>query len=476
MIPHILLNLIVIFSIMIEIDSHCPAEVKAVFKVMSSDDGVYDCALNIADVVNNCNKSYIMQLLERQGETFVLFSRFGRVGQTGQTSTEVFVDKELAIAEFQRTFKEKSGVNWSDRYVDSDIKKGKYQFILKKSHDSTQQDPTDVIISNSVQTFIEMIYNPDLYGGACKSFGIDSRKLPLGSLALAQIQRASKILEQLNTAIANREQETIEELSSLFYTTIPSAHSKLKLLSTKEDLEEKGDLLDLLKNMCYMSKSMDKSIIDKYLKLETKLEHVTDIKVLDLISRYMKTNVGQTHSCRLELVNVYQVDKPKEAQAYRKWDSLHNKQLLWHGTRMANAVGILSTGLLTNPVGVLTTGKMFGNGIYFANSSSKSAGYLGLSGNGIGIMFLCEVALGNMYERLQSENVTKLPSGKHSTKGLGCWQPDPDTHVEMDDVTIPIGKLTQFSTAGKALHYDEFIVYDNSQVKMRYVVVVQVYH
>jgi hypothetical protein len=140
---------------------------------------------------------------------------------------------------------------------------------------------------------------------------------------------------------------------------------------------------------------------------------------------------------------------------------------------MANAVGILSTGLLINPVGVLTTGKMFGNGIYFANSSSKSAGYLGLSGAGTGILFLCEVALGNMYERMQSEQITKLPDGKHSTKGVGIWQPDPDSHVNMDDVTVPIGKLVQGSTAGNALQYDEFIVYDSSQIKMRFAVIVQ---
>jgi poly [ADP-ribose] polymerase len=239
-------------------------------------------------------------------------------------------------------------------------------------------------------------------------------------------------------------------------------------------LEDKGDLLDLLRNMCYMSKSVNKGTMEKYYKLETKLTHVQDHKTVDMIQRYMKTNVGGSHNFGLAIESIYEINKPQEAQAYRKWDSLHNKQLLWHGTRLANAVGILSTGFRINPVGVPTTGKMFGNGLYFANASTKSAGYMGISmQSGYGLLFLCEIALGNMHERLQAEHVTTLPDGRHSTKGMGCWQPETNSHVEIGDVTVPIGKLKQGAISGKALQYDEFIVYDTSQIKMRYVMVVK---
>lgn len=43
------------------------------------------------------------------------------------------------------------------------------------------------------------------------------------------------------------------------------------------------------------------------------------------------------------------------------------------------------------------TGYMFGKGIYFADMVSKSANYCSTSpGNPVGLLLLCEVALGNM--------------------------------------------------------------------------------
>jgi len=470
-----------------EIDSHCPKDLQSCFKVLYEDDDDYSCALNIADVVNNCNKSYIMQLLERKGETYVLFSRFGRVGQIGQMNTEIFVDKDLAIKEFCDMFYEKTGVIWSNRYNDQgSIKSGKYQFILMKRDnmrtvaEQTEQVDESVTLANSVQRFIKLIYDPTLYGGAGESFGFDTKKLPLGSLGLAQIQKASKIISDIGKLIdaetgevKKGKESAVNTLSSLFYTSVPSAQSRLKPLNTLGQLEEKGDLLDLLRNMSYMSKNVDKGVMEKYHKLETALTHVDDSATMMMIDKYLKTNAGSTHNFALKILDMYKIDKPKETQAYRKWDGLHNKQLLWHGTRLANAVGILTTGLRINPTGVPTTGKMFGNGLYFANASTKSAGYMGLNGKGQGLLFLCEVALGNMYERLQAENINSLPDGRHSTKGVGIWQPDPEQHIEIDDVTVPIGRLKQGSVSNKALQYDEFIVYDASQIKMRYVLVVE---
>jgi poly [ADP-ribose] polymerase len=56
-------------------------------------------------------------------------------------------------------------------------------------------------------------------------------------------------------------------------------------------------------------------------------------------------------------------------------------KLLWHGSRNANWLSILDTGLLIRPTGVLTTGSMFGDGIYFAPRFRKSMGYTSLRGS-----------------------------------------------------------------------------------------------
>lgn len=68
--------------------------------------------------------------------------------------------------------------------------------------------------------------------------------------------------------------------------------------------------------------------------------------------------------------------------------------LLWHGTRKENLFGILDDGFRRPDPKRVAHGSKFGRGIYFADRVSKSAYYC--DGNGYGLLFLCEVALGAM--------------------------------------------------------------------------------
>ena len=93
---------------------------------------------------------------------------------------------------------------------------------------------------------------------------------------------------------------------------------------------------------------------------------------------------------------------------------------------------------------------------------------------------LCDVALGNMYEATKAEYVEKLPTGFHSTKGLGKTAPDPANVKEIDGSTVgilsfrvksngfllqvPIGNGAKDSNLKTDLLYNEFIVYDIAQV------------
>lgn len=119
---------------------------------------------------------------------------------------------------------------------------------------------------------------------------------------------------------------------------------------------------------------------------------------------------------------------------------MSNKMLLWHGSRLTNYVGILSKGLRIAPLEAPSTGYMFGKGIYFADMVSKSANYcLATKINNIGLVLLCEVALGNMNQKWATDfTAANLPPGKQSTKGMG--QTEPAGGEMLDDVWIPNGK------------------------------------
>ncbi len=106
------------------------------------------------------------------------------------------------------------------------------------------------------------------------------------------------------------------------------------------------------------------------------------------------------------------------------------------------------------------TGYMFGKGVYFADSVSKSANYCFTTAeSNTGCMLLCEVALGESRELLQADyNAAKLPAGKLSTKGVGRQQPDPAESIRLDDgCIVPSGTLKEVPQKGGSLIYNEYI-------------------
>lgn len=70
----------------------------------------------------------------------------------------------------------------------------------------------------------------------------------------------------------------------------------------------------------------------------------------------------------------------------------------------------------------------------------------------------------------RAEHVAELPSGKHSTKGIGKTGPDPSEAVEREDgVIVPMGSLVTDELKSDLL-YNEYIVYNILQVNCQYLV------
>lgn len=70
----------------------------------------------------------------------------------------------------------------------------------------------------------------------------------------------------------------------------------------------------------------------------------------------------------------------KRFNTYLKAKGIKRVKELWHGSRNENWLNIMKTSLSLNPNAVIT-GKMLGNGIYFAPSATKSWGYTSYSGS-----------------------------------------------------------------------------------------------
>merc|ERR1719445_1323234 len=207
-----------------------------------------------------------------------------------------------------------------------------------------------------------------------------------------------------------------------------------------------------------------KDLIDiNYEKLNTHIEVLKkgtdEYKILD---KYVQQTHASTHTLyTLEIETIFKISRHGERKRFKPFQKLPNRMLLWHGSRTTNYAGILSQGLRIAPPEAPVTGYMFGKGIYFADMVSKSANYCNTTRtNNTGLLLLCDVALGNMYEATKAEYVEKLPTGFHSTKGLGKTAPDPANVKEIDGSTVPIGNGVKDSNLKTDLLYNEFIVYD----------------
>lgn len=157
---------------------------------------------------------------------------------------------------------------------------------------------------------------------------------------------------------------------------------------------------------------------------------------------------------------IYRVQNIKTEERFDKWLEEHGNprvKELWHGSRNENWVSILQNGLLLNPNAVIT-GKMFGQGLYFAPSPSKSFNYTSYRGttwargaSDTGIMGLYAVAYGEPYV---------VEDNRQFTYGFN-WK---------DLQRIAPDKGCVHAKAGKVLLSDEVVFYDEAQTTINYLV------
>lgn len=111
---------------------------------------------------------------------------------------------------------------------------------------------------------------------------------------------------------------------------------------------------------------------------------------------------------------------------------------------------------------------MFGRGVYFADSVSKALQYCDWNeSDGVGLLLLCDVALGSSFVCYEPNNLNREAIGNHqSVKGIG--KKEPAKFVNLDGILLASAEFLVTSNA--PLEYNEFIVYDTNQIKIKYLI------
>ncbi|CAG7724082.1 unnamed protein product [Allacma fusca] len=425
--------------------------------------------LSKVDVDAGDNKYYKLQIIESdRSKKYWVFRAWGRLGTTiGGNQCDPMDSKESALSLFHKMYKDKTGndflkpfVKKPGCYLPMDIDYGQDK-QLAKLEPSTKTSKLEM----PVQKLICKIFDVNDMQRTLMEFEIDLEKMPLDSKEAGHHRLVADATNRFFSMIPHN-----------FGTADVPMLNDMEFIKTKLDMLENLMEIELAYEMLQHDKEDGRSPVEThYRSLKcgiSTLEHGSTM--WDIIQKYLNNTHADTHdSYALEVDEVFTIDRKGEEERYEKFKSLHNRKLLWHGSRTSNFPGILSHGLRIAPKEAPVTGYMFGKGIYFADMVSKSANYCCTSrDNNVGLLLLCEVALGDMHELKDSKDtLLKAPRGKNSVKGVGKTEPDPSEVFELPTGTVvPYGKPVKSSVKNSSLLYNEYIVYDVAQVNILYLV------
>ena len=426
-------------------------------------------SLTLFDPQVNSNKFYVAELHEIEGnysgQPYRLFVNHGRVGANGQAKAEPF----SALTDAKKKYNSKVREKVRKGYTQNDVavqavgstqaqKNVNANAIKGVKVQQVQQNHT---LHPKVVKLVEHLYaeaNQAISLSLTGSVKSDV-KSPIGNLGINGINAGRHILKQISQNIlANAPSGVVEQLSIQYYKTIPrKMPSNLRtdtswLLNNHFKLSKEFDILDLYEDALRVLPVISNSdILPRYQALNSEIRCVEDSKTLEYLNHKVTSTHASNHNYKLKLVSAYEVAQ-KNAPPFNP--SCGNVVNLFHGSRSANLVGILSSYLKLPQhlsADIHKTGAMFGPGIYFAHNCTKSYNYSSGSWAGrknkfdTAFLIIAEVAMGNVHKTPTPHPFTRPPQGYHSVMG----------------------------TKGTHLQNDEFIVYDPSQVRIRYLLEVE---
>ncbi|KAM7274788.1 hypothetical protein ACFE04_016654 [Oxalis oulophora] len=485
------------------LDQWLPDNVKTGYHVLQLGNDIYDAMLNQTNVRDNNNKFYLIQLLEsHDGCSYLVYNRWGRVGIKGQDKIfGPYTSRDKAVNEFESKFLFKTKNNWCDRknfichpkcytWLEMDYNEEeeneKAIVVKEKPVLAVGVQPRESMVNPRVAEFLSLICNVNMMAQQMIELGYNANKLPLGKLSKSTILKGYGVLKRISDVIDQSNRAMLEQLSGEFYTVIPHDFGFKKMrdfiIDTPRKLKCKLELVEALGEIELATKLLkedpglqDDPLYSHYHRLQCDLTPLKDdSEEFSLIAKYMQNTHAKTHyNYAVDIVHIFKVARKCEDERFSKFSTAKNRMLLWHGSRLTNWTGILSQGLRIAPPEAPVTGYMFGKGVYFADMFSKSANYCYASKSSrAGVLLLCEVALGEMEELLVANyEADKLPQGKLSTKGVGGTAPDlSEAQVLEDGTIVPLGKPKEQEGHKGSLMYNEYIVYNTDQIRMRYVV------
>ena len=368
------------------------------------------------------------------------------------------------IKEFQKQVY--PSYEWQKKYNEK-IKKGYedvthlYEEII---HKSIQNNGDGIsIISDTIVR--QLIYDLKSYANnSIKSnYTISTESVTQKMIDEAQIQISSALsllndkssIGQINSALLRLYKIIPRKMNHVSNFLISSLISKEDFDKANKMLQNEQDTLDVMAGqvkLIQQQKEADKTLTT---------QEVKDLSILDQMGLNISVaGFDETKHIKHLLNNgkirkVFKVTNNLTESKYSKL-SIKKEEFFWHGSRNQNWFNIIQTGLLIRPSGAITTGAMFGSGVYFANRFEKSLGYSSLSGS-----YWANGRDNKAYLAIFKVNVGNQ---KHIHKHDSSCYSLSQKNLQKD------GFDSVYAHSGIDLKNDEFIIYDSNRCSIAYLV------
>lgn len=374
----------------------------------------------MANVAGNNNKFWYGYRYDNH----LVRSENGRVGTTGD-SHEFPQDSEDAAKKFlakKCREKEKKGYKKLE-VVNSGSPKSPTITVSQSQSVNLAEVAKKQIQSNSPETFklIERLSKANIHSilsSTTMTYNVATGlfSTPCGIVNQDTIDKARDLLKDLGAYVIKSDLRNpkyiklLEEYLMLIPQKVGRKLDPESLYTTKQDVQKQNDILDSLTAslQSVLSTPLVESEENKSSEpkiFSVKLLQVDDDKIIKRLKTKFKSTMNKTHECaHLDVKNVYSVEIESMHAAFeKKGRPIGNIQEYWHGTRISNVLSILKGGLVIPKSSAShCSGRMFGDGIYFSDQSTKSLNYSygfwdGKKRDENCFMFTADVAMGKSY-------------------------------------------------------------------------------
>ena len=405
------------------------------------------------DLVNNNNKDYLYEVWDNGNGTFTVMGKYGRIGQSRSTKGW---PKTLTRKELNKILHDREHKDFYDPvslHVPTIVQAPQASTIVPVA---SQQG-----IHPKVASIIDIIFaEANEYVKTYIAAAVESLSQDQIQLGRKLLKEAQDLYLQLKNQGRNIVDAALINLVQKYYRAVPTQlphRIDVNDLTRRfvQEFDEQEQRLDQLEAAIATIVATNANPLQSNMaKLGANVSLVDpSSKAYSELSTYALSTHVHSHFAKIRIKDIYEIEIPVERQAYNaNTRGKHHNELLFHGTATQNVRHILRTGLICPAVA--SSGRMFGNGVYFANKSSKSTQYCSRRGyNSPHMLFIAQVDLGNMYVAPHADSSYRsAPAGYDSVWGKanvtgGSWS----------------------SSSGK-LQYDEFIVYHTNQQTIRYLI------